>query len=439
MNVRLSVAIGAMAVLLAAAQGVAQDMPELTPASLSGDTAATAAPEQAGEAKASDAGSVESEEKPCRWCRSGKLAEPWTIPQPDCLKSRNITVGGWLEGGIYSNQWGAPNNGPVGLRGIGDGFTADQTWFFAERKTDTKGCGWDIGGRVDYLFGTDGPDTQSFGDRTFDYGWNTSPQYGSAMPQLYAEVAVNKMKVKAGHFYTPIGYEVVQAPQNFFYSHSYSHTFGEPFTHTGALASYQPGEKTTWYGGWVNGWDQGFEGKDNGSMFLGGFSTNLSEKATFAWYVSAGKIGDGTAFPGAASGDVYYNCFIFTYKLTEKWTYILEHDLGSNYDVDPRNGVNNQWYEINNYLTYKINECWSFGGRAEWFQDPQGAKVSAGSLGNYFSLTSGFNYRPHANLNIRPELRYDWFNGFDGTTSQPFNDGTASTQLSGGFDVIFTF
>jgi hypothetical protein len=392
-----------------------------------------------GTAVAEGCDAADCEEKPsCRWCRSGKLADPWTLPQPCYLKDRNITIGGWLEGGIYGNQWGNPSNGPVGLRGIGDGFTANQVWFFAERKTDTKGCGWDIGGRVDYLFGTDGPQTQSFGDRSFDYGWNTSPQYGSAMPQVYGEIAYNDVKVKVGHFYTPIGYEVVQAPLNFFYSHSYSHTFGEPFTHTGALASYQQNEKTTWYGGWVNGWDEGFGDNNHGSMFLGGFSTNLSEKATFAWYVSAGTMGDGTAYDGAASGDLYYNCFIFTYKLTDKWTYVFEHDLGSNYNVN-QGGVDSQWYEVNNYLTYKINDCWSVGGRAEWFQDPQGARVSADSQGNYFSLTGGVNYRPHANVIIRPELRYDWFNGFAGNAAQPFNDGTASTQLSGGVDAIFTF
>jgi hypothetical protein len=365
-------------------------------------------------------------------------AEPWTIPQPAFLKNHDITIGGWLEGGIYGNQWGNPYNGPVGLRGIGDGFTSDQNWFYAERKTDTKEKDWDIGGRVDYLFGVDGPQTQSFGDQTWDYGWNTSSQYGWAMPQLYGEVAYKSVKVKVGHFYTPIGYEVVQAPQNFFYSHSYSHTYGEPFTHTGALASYERNEKTTWYGGWVNGWDEGFEGKDKGSMFLGGFSSKLSEKTTFAWYVSAGKLGDGSAFAGAASGDLYYNCFIITQKLSEKLTYVLEHDLGSNYAVNT-GSVNNQWYEINNYLIYKLNDRWSFAGRAEWFQDPQGARVSADSPGNYFAVTAGFNYKPHANVTIRPELRYDWFNGFAGTTAQPFNDGTASTQLSGGFDAIFTF
>jgi long-subunit fatty acid transport protein len=94
---------------------------------------------------------------------------------------------------------------------------------------------------------------------------------------------------------------------------------------------------------------------------------------------------------------------------------------------------------VSNYLTYKINDCWSLAGRAEWFQDPQGARVSAGSRGNYFGMTAGLNYKPHANVTIRPELRYDWFDGFTGTTAEPFNGGVASSQLSGGFDAVFTF
>jgi hypothetical protein len=409
---------------LAAAAAVAQS-PVATPAT---DNLATTSDSDSG-----------NDAPPCRWCCGGKLADPWTLPQPDCLKEKNITIGGWLEGGIYGNQYGAPSNGPIGLRGIGDGFTMDQAWFYAERKTDTKGCGWDFGGRVDYLFGVDGPQTQCFGDRTWDYNWNTSSQYGFAMPQLYGEVAYNDLKVKIGHFYTPIGYEVVQAPQNFFYSHSYSHTFGEPFTHTGALASYQRNEKVTFYGGWVNGWDEGFGTADGGSMFLGGVSLNLSEKATLAWYVSAGRLGTGEAFAGAPSGDLYYNCIIFTYKLTDKWTYVLEHDLGTNYNVNPTSGVDNQWYEVNNYLLYKVNDCLSYGGRFEWFQDPQGARVVPGDCGSYLAMTGGFNWRPHANVTIRPEIRYDWFDGTAGPSGLPFNNGTSSSQLSGGVDAIFTY
>jgi hypothetical protein len=56
------------------------------------------------------------------------------------------------------------------------------------------------------------------------------------MPQAYVEtnLPIGKgLSVKVGHFYTLLGYEVVTAPDNFFYSHSYSMQYGEPFTHWG--------------------------------------------------------------------------------------------------------------------------------------------------------------------------------------------------------------
>ena len=54
-------------------------------------------------------------------------------------------------------------------------------------------------------------------------------------------------------------------------------------------------------------------------------------------------------------------------------------------------------------------------------------------------LTAGVNWQPHANVTIRPELRYDWYNGTAGPNGLPFHDGTSSSQLSGGVDAIFTF
>ncbi len=78
------------------------------------------------------------------------------------------------------------------------------------------------------------------------------------MPQAYGTVAYDKLSVKVGHFYTPAGYEVVPATGNFFYSHAFTWNFTEPFTHTGALASYAASDELTLMGGWVAGWDSGF-------------------------------------------------------------------------------------------------------------------------------------------------------------------------------------
>jgi hypothetical protein len=41
-----------------------------------------------------------------------------------------------------------------------------------------------------------------------------------------------------------------------------------------------------------------------------------------------------------------------------------------------------------------------------------------------------------ANVKIRPELRYDWY---DGPGALPFDGGTQNDQFSGGFDLIVTF
>ncbi len=49
--------------------------------------------------------------------------------------------------------------------------------------------------------------------------------------------------LKVGHFYTIIGYEVVTAPDNFFYTHAYTMQYGEPFTHTGVLATYNANDQ----------------------------------------------------------------------------------------------------------------------------------------------------------------------------------------------------
>jgi hypothetical protein len=90
------------------------------------------------------------------------------------------------------------------------------------------------------MYGIDANNTQAFGNNPgrWDFsGQFQHGEYGWALPQLYLEVAYYDLSVKAGHFYTFIGYEVVPAPDNFFYSHAFTMNNSEPFTHTGALAN----------------------------------------------------------------------------------------------------------------------------------------------------------------------------------------------------------
>jgi hypothetical protein len=366
----------------------------------------------------------------CRGCGGGLfgccIGDPWELPEPCALQCRGITWGGWVSAGILANSRGNASNGPLGFNDLSQ-FDAHQVWFYLDKEVDTSETGWDIGGHVDFVFGVDGPDTQAFGDQDWDFGWGGNNQYGWAMPQLYATIGVGDWTVKAGHFYTIIGWEVVQAPDNFFYSHAYTMYYGEPFTHTGFLAERGIGDRLTVRGGWVTGWDGGFRNLNDASMFIGGFSYELTDRATFTYACTAGNFGDGTQ--SGNIGDLYMHSLVFEYALTDRLTYILQHDNGQNWGTG---GNDSQWYGLNQYITYQLNDCWGFGTRMEWFRDDDGARI--GDVGDYYEVTCGLNYKPTANLTIRPELRYDWYKG-NGT---PF-PGNNVDQFTGGFDFIATW
>lgn len=239
---------------------------------------------------------------------------------------------------------------------------------------------------------------------------------------MYAELAVDDLKVKVGHFYTIHGYEVVAAPSNFFTSHSYTFYFGEPFTHTGVIAEYSPYDNVTLWGGWVQGWDTAFDDPLDSSDFLGGFKVPLTGSIMLSYVLD---IGD-----SAVDNDRYLQSIVADFSLTERLNYVLQSDWGSF-----SNGVNGQWYGVNNYLFYSLNDCWKLGSRLEWFRDDDGLRIPGGGSGDYWGLTCGVNWIPTANLIVRPELRYDWANG----GPAPFDGGTESDQFSGGFDLIVTF
>jgi len=70
------------------------------------------------------------------------------------------------------------------------------------------------------------------------------------------------------------------------------------------------------------------------------------------------------------------------------------------------------------------------------------APPGAGSRVDIYDLTAGLNYRPHANVVVRPEVRYDWARGATSTElaglSLPLFE-SGRDQFTFGIDSIFTF
>lgn len=287
------------------------------------------------------------------------------------------SIGGWYQIGYHNRTTGLFNDRP-------GRFQTHQAWLYAEKAADgSEGLDW--GFRADLMYGIDAGDTQAFGnpDDSWDFGTMDHGAYGWAIPQLYAEVAMGDLSVIAGHFYTLLGYEVVTAPDNFFYSHAFTMYNSEAFTHTGVLATYSASDDVTLYGGWTLGWDTGFDQKDGGSSFLGGASIGLTDDLSATFITTIGNFGD--------IGEGYSHSIVLDYAVTDKLNYVFQSDFLTADDSES--------YGINQYLLYSINDCWGVGGRAEWY------KSDGNSI---YALTGGVNYRPSQNLVIRPEIRYQW-------------------------------
>jgi hypothetical protein len=379
--------------------------------------------------------------------------------------SHNINVRGWVNGGIMGNA-DSPNipwNGPVTFYDRSGQGQLSQVYLLAEKALDTA-CGCDWGFRIDTLYGSDYRFNISRGlsaEDNFTGRWNSSRFYGFDIPQAYAEVGWEDWSIKVGHFYTIIGYEVVTAPDNFFMTHAYTMQYGEPFTHTGFLITKKVNDQLSLMAGMTMGWDN-FEDVYGGKYsFLGGATFTASDgNSKLAFAVSAGQ--EETVYGALGTTDTrYIQSVVYSRTLTDRMSYVFQSDYGNQQDAN-NSGSSAEWYGVNQYLFYKIDCTWTAGVRFEWFRDDDGYRVApagdyaqtgavpnsnpasiGGFEGNFYEVAVGLNYKPQSNPNliIRPEVRYDKFDGTQnaGTGLQPFDDNNSSKQFLYGLDLIYLY
>ncbi|WP_296461648.1 outer membrane beta-barrel protein [Rubinisphaera sp.] len=349
-----------------------------------------------------------------------------------CDEGSGWTVGGWAQVGYHTRDNGQFNNNQ-------DRINAQQNWLYVEKVADGS-CGWDFGGRFDIMYGTDANDTQAFGNGRarwdFDNGANITNGYGWALPQAYAEAAYGDWSIIAGHFYTLLGYEVVTAPDNFFYSHAFTMYRSEAFTHTGVLATHQASDNVTNYYGYTFGWDTGFDRNAGGGNFLGGSSIALSDNTSLTYITTFGDLGGPGARYGNGNGTGYSHSLVFdhTFGCCDKWNYVAQTDYIDATNYNPLGLGVTETYGLNQYLTYSMTEKVAVGSRFEWWR---------ANSQDVYSLTTGANFRPTDNIVIRPEVRY--YFGSDGAATALNTGGTASTgnhlldTWVFGVDAILTF
>jgi opacity protein-like surface antigen len=367
-------------------------------------------------------------------------SEPWSIftccGQDEC---RDCKIRGWLSQGFTWNPDDPRDrsNGTQGMNDRANDYQFSQLGMFMQRELGDDAVAWDFGWRADVMFGSDARFVQS---RGFDDDWVSGTYAAWAIPQLYAEVLLpgeRGCSVQVGRFWTPLGYDGIPAAERFFYSVTNTYMFAEPSTHWGALGKIPLTEQWTAQAGIVNGWDV-FNDNNDSPAFLGTLGWTSEDEATTATAVL--YMGDNS--DTLDDNQMSYS-LILKQVWCDRWTFLFWHDLGcaERIATSPSGESKNaQWYGVNNYLQYAINEQVSVGGRFEWFRDDDGVllkTVMSDNLlgpGDLFSLTAGVNYSPRPNWTLRPEVRYDWANRVT-----PFDDLTEKHQWTIAADLITRF
>ena len=121
-------------------------------------------------------------------------------------------------------------NGPVTFNDRNLEGQLNQLWLYLERQIDPDACNVDIGGRIDVMYGTDAMFIQA--SDGLEEHWNQTDRfYQAALPQFYIDGGWDGWTVRAGRFFTPLGYESPAAPTTL--SSSYEMQYGKPLTTSG--------------------------------------------------------------------------------------------------------------------------------------------------------------------------------------------------------------
>ena len=358
------------------------------------------------------------------------------------LGNSKVEWGGYANAGMLCNTRGSHYLGTTNVNDENGG-ALNGLYGYLKKEANTNGCGTDWGFGADFMFGQDSRFMRSYTgfDEDMYTGHNSrgDATYGFAMPQLYAELAVNDWSVKAGHMYTLLGWESARADQRFFYSIGYGFQ-GVPVTQTGVLVSYNGFQNLDITMGLINGVNAGFSNDYDESLFAGKFAYNLNDNMKFSYAINAGDFSAanwlnsygvlsvfGLGFAPNAQSTGAINTFAFDWQINDRLEYVAVIDYSSltfrDYNINYRT--------LGQHLYYTVNDCWKWGARIEWLKCNSLIDVEM------TSLTFGANWTPFCNKNfvVRPELRYDnASNGFN-----IFNNGRDDDQLCLGFDVMYKF
>jgi hypothetical protein len=310
----------------------------------------------------------------------------------------------------------------------------------------------DVGFNVTVMYGEDifFLKTKGFDDWDFDADEQNKLAVTQWFLDFYLPVA-DGATLMLGSFQTPllneIGYPFT--PPNWFATHTYAFAHG-PAKHVGGLAQVKIPTSPEFgllslEGGVVAGWNNLTSENDDPHYIFGARwrSSGMKTWIDFEAIYGNGEndstdviiidgvprpLGGGSPYLALSSNGEYLDrfagCLVITHQLTDRLQFALEATYGyqEGGDVFPGGPVppfviteNSTWYGVNVGLRRKIFDNLHFNARAEWFTDENAAHVLWGSVGagggDVYAFTANLSWEPIPFLNIRPEIRYDVYDG----------------------------
>ena len=319
-----------------------------------------------------------------------------------------ISVNG-LVSASYVGNVNAPPSGTNQFRVFdtrSDTFALDVAELVVQRSVSAPG---DAGFRVDLTFGSLVPKvTAAAGLFRDDSGVAGSFDLQQAFFS-YVAPAGRGLRIDAGKFTTYLGYEVVEGYDGYNDNHSHSFLFGyaQPITHTGLRVSYPFSGAVSGQLYLVNGWDNAVDtntGKSVGAQLAFAPSSRASVLLN---YLGGPEQADDSAHLRHAF-DV-----VATFRAASALSIAVNYDYGRESSVplaETAGGgtADASWQGVAGYGRVTLSPRAALVLRAEWFDDPQGARTGHAQSLKEVTLTPEF--KPHPHLVVRGDLRGDWSN-----------------------------
>lgn len=376
-------------------------------------------------------------------------------------------VGGWLaQGGTWNpsmprDHW----NGTVSWMDRANEYELTELYVTVERRAARPASGFDVGGRVDAMWGTNYRFVTSAG---FESTWNEDDRYGVALPSAFLEFTTAHTSTIVGRFISPVGYFIVGTANNFFSTLPYTFAYGEPFTHTGVMTTVDVASDLQVRVGVTNGWDSTANWNsqraglvdDAWNRHVGALAmvtvTGLAEAGdSLAWFGSWSLEPD---LSGLGRSSRYIQSLVYTLPVASDWQWVVQSDFGFQHAAvpDPAGGSEDaEWFGLNQYLFHDAGPAWRWGLAVEWFRDDDGARVASpvpsfGSpngqafgrgpfAGDFFRATVGPRWQPHPNVWVRPAVLCDVFDGHRSGGMLPFDDGHDRVQVLANLELLLFF